>query len=170
MSLLTYDKATMMFSYDPDTGVVTRRKRSGNRSKGAIVGSRKTTKYPRLTVEVAGKKYYLHRIIWLLMTGEWPSEVDHVNHNGLDNRWVNLREATRLENNRNKPLRRSSGSGITGVLWDKSCQKWRSEITVSYIRHRIYYGDDFFEACCRRKSAEIKHGFHENCGLVSPFA
>jgi hypothetical protein len=37
------------------------------------------------------------------MTGDWPSEqVDHVNHNTADNRWANLRPATRSENNINR--------------------------------------------------------------------
>lgn len=51
-----------------------------------------------------GTQYYAHRLIWTYMTGEDPGNlvVDHVNGNGLDNRWTNLRLATRSTNTANQ--------------------------------------------------------------------
>jgi hypothetical protein len=47
--------------------------------------------------------------------------------------------------------------GIKEVRFRKDRLKWEARITVDKVKHLLYYGNDFFEACCRRKAAEIKH-------------
>jgi hypothetical protein len=67
------------------------------------------------------KTLYLHRAISSCADDLEP---DHVNHNGLDNRRVNLEIGTRGDNLRN---RRGVGpSGFRGVAWHKHNGLWQA--------------------------------------------
>lgn len=76
------------FSYDPDTGALTYRQPRGSLPAGRPAG--KVTA-GGISVLLSGSQTLAHRIIWNMMTGEWPQHaVRHVNGNKLDNRWNNL--------------------------------------------------------------------------------
>jgi hypothetical protein len=64
------------------------------------------------------------------------SEVDHSNGNTLDNRRLNLRAATRLQNSRNRKRRSDNTSGYKGVSWHSKLQKWRTRIMFPEGKHR----------------------------------
>lgn len=69
----------------------------------------------------------MHRMI----SGAGPSlVVDHINHNGLDNRRENLRVCTNVENLRNANLSKNNSSGFKGVSWSKDKNKWEAYITI----------------------------------------
>jgi hypothetical protein len=80
-------------------------------------------RYVRITFE--GTLYLAHRLAFLLMTGHWPHEVDHIDGNGLNNRWANLRDVTHSENliNRQRPNKNNT-SGVRGVFWNKTRGQW----------------------------------------------
>jgi len=66
--------------------------------------------------------------------------IDHINHNGLDNRRANLRFVTMQQNSWNKRKNRGNySSRYKGVAWSKSRKKWRTRITcnnrVKFIGH-----------------------------------
>lgn len=92
--------------YDPETGVFTWRK--GRGLKGRTCGSVKADGY--FVIKFRGKTYPAGRLAWFYMNGEWPPEtIDHINRDPLDNRYCNLRPATRLQQTGNRKGR-SNGS------------------------------------------------------------
>lgn len=103
--MLSHARVTSLLAYDPVTGVFRWRQDRGSHIKaGDIAGSHNDQGYWR--VKIAGKHYRANRLAWFIMTGEWPEhEVDHKNGARDDNRWNNLRHATRLQNEANKPFK-----------------------------------------------------------------
>lgn len=84
--------------YDPKTGLFTRKWKT--RPTFEDIGSKKRHGY--IVFQVCGHRDYAHRFAWLYMTGEWPKELDHINGDRSDNKWFNLRKATRFQNNGNR--------------------------------------------------------------------
>ena len=68
------------------------------------------------------------------MGAEKGQVVDHINHNKLDNRKVNLRVCTDMENSKNKGLRKDNKSGVTGVVWNNEKNKWTVNIRCNNKR------------------------------------
>ena len=170
------------FDYNPDTGDLIWKKRprshfnstGGMRSfnarfpneiAGFFLRSKKHNIIYR-NIRLKGKSYLIHRVIWMLVYGKFPeSQIDHINRNGLDNRILNLREVTASENCKNRGLKSSNKTGITGVYFHKLTKKWAAQISFKNGRnYHIGLYVDFFEACCARKAAEYNAGFHENYG------
>lgn len=100
----------MEYSYLPETGEFFNK-------RGRRVGSY-TKKYGRHLVD--GKMVYLARFAVYLMTGKWPDgEVDHVNGDTHDNRWITLRVCSRRENAKNRRKYKTNKSGYKGVYSSK---------------------------------------------------
>jgi len=81
--------------------------------------------------------------------------IDHINGDRLDNRKSNLRLATPAENQRNRTkLASNNTSGVTGVYWHISREKWRAVIKCG--GKGIHLGDftSFEDAVAVRKQAE----------------
>jgi len=167
--ILTQELVKELLHYNPDTGVVTRRVAIGRKKSGSVFGCLSKTHAGKsyLRQRLYGKKYRVHRIIWLYMTGVWPIEIDHDDGNGLNNRWDNIRNVTQTENSKNHRLQKNNTSNHVGVSWLENRKKWEAYV---YNGRKIGLGQftDWFEAVCARKSAENKYGFHPNHGTIRP--
>lgn len=69
-----------------------------------------------------GKSLRMHRTLLKVRSGE---EVDHWNHNTLDNRRSNLRRCSHTQNMRNKKHQTANPSGYKGVTWAEDRHHWR---------------------------------------------
>lgn len=76
----------------------------------------------------------------LLMNFPENMVVDHVSHDGLDNRKSNLRVCSHKNNIRSQPKRATNKSGYKGVYWNKALKKWHAQIFYGKKRHLGYYG------------------------------
>lgn len=86
--------------------------------------------------------FRMHRIILERMLGRKLSsdeDVDHINHNPLDNRRSNLRLASRSQNCQNQMKRSTNTSGYKGVHYLKREGKWRARIQCK--GKRLLLGD-----------------------------
>lgn len=73
----------------------------------------------------------------------------------------NCRWATREQQARNTRLRKANRSGVHGVRWTPDRGVYRVHIHAAGKLHHIGSTNDFFEACCLRKSAEnLFHNAH----------
>jgi hypothetical protein len=104
-----------------------RRIKIGSRA-GTIHKNRSKGIYYRI-IGIDGKHYREHILIWFFVHKKWPSrDLDHKNMDGLDNRYKNLRLATKTQNNVNKIKQVNNTSGFKGVHWNKRDKKWIARI------------------------------------------
>ena len=182
-SHVSYDLLQELLDYSPDTGIFTWKTR--DRKHFATDGRWKTWN-ARFTDKAAGclcktngyllisiddRLYKAHRLAWLYVYGEWPSEqVDHVNRDRSDNRIANLRLACTHINSQNASRRHSNTSGHTGVYWQKRERKWEARVT--WHRRGITLGSykSKTDAILARRIAEKVIGFSHGHGHDSGLA
>jgi len=165
---ITQENIRKFFSYNPETGEFIRIGRI-NPKTGEFVDCYRELKskssHGYLQVSFGGMPRFVHRLIFVYMLGKLPEfDVDHINGDRTDNRWVNLRLVTRKENLRNAGVRNDNTSGYLGVCYFKGRDKWRSYINNNGKQHHLGYYDNIEDAKKARKRAEKDFGFHPNHG------
>lgn len=151
--------------YDEETGELYNKISRGSRAMaGSKCGSYDcSTGY--MQMKFNGKLTTFQRFVWMYHHGEWPNgEIDHINGDQLDNRIENLRVVSKQENARNTGKRVNNTSGIIGVSFDKTRNKWLAGITVNYKHVGLGRFENKEDAIRARKNAEIEYGFHKNHG------
>lgn len=124
--MITQAYLKTVLHYDKKTGIFTWIKVAPCHVKAGQRAGYMTNGYRLITIN--GYHYREHRLAFLYMTGSIPKLIDHKNTNRVDNRWDNLREATKVTNAANQNAHVDSQSGLKGVAWDKTRNQWRASI------------------------------------------
>ena len=155
--------------YDPQTGRLLWRhyEPHGGRWNGRWAGKPALSKIERngyMRGDIDAVSHLAHRVIWKMMTGEDPFEIDHINGVRSDNRWGNLRQVGSGENNKNRRFARKIQSGCVGVHWESDRKKWRATIGANGDKLKLGRYDTLEDAIRARYDAEKKYGYHFNHG------
>jgi hypothetical protein len=161
-TILSQDKVRHLLHYDPLTGIFTRLVRTSRRIKvGDVAGSKNGGGYVQIRID--GVLRQAHRLAWLYMTGENPiGEIDHKNTIPSDNRWENLRDATRKVNmqNQRRP-HRNSQLGILGV--SRNSNGFMASINIA--GKKMYLGTFPSTALAHDAYLKAKRELHEGCTI-----
>lgn len=154
-----------LFDYNPNDGHLRWKVARQKINKGDIAGYVSTSDGYRY-VCFDYNELSAHRIVWLLMTGDWPKcQIDHKNKIRDDNRWNNLREATNRKNSYNKDVQKNNKLGVKGISYDERRRKYRVRIRIGAKDYTIGRYDTLEEAIEWRKLAEQE--FHGEFASVS---
>ena len=113
------------------------------------IDKRKGYWYSTTEIQLPGmikkKHLLLHRLVWILKTGELPNKtIDHIDINKSNNQYYNLRLATAKEQQHNQGKRKSNTSGYIGVSHYHQVDKRGNG--YDYWLTRIYKPDGHREA------------------------
>jgi hypothetical protein len=152
--------------YEPETGKLFWAQDRGTRAVQNSEAFCRLNNNGYFAGKIFEKSLLAHRVIWALVYGEWPEQIDHINGNRVDNRLSNLRSVGSSENARNKKVRTNSSSGVQGVAFDARKQKWNARITWDGNTEQLGYHACLATAVKARKNAELAYSFHQNHGRI----
>src|SRR5882672_2870754 len=140
LDTLTLEAVKAVVSYDPISGVWTRLKTG---KPTGVVDSADGYVY----LYIGNRKIRGHRLAWFYMTGEWPDpEADHKDRDRSNNRWGNLRQATRAQQRMNVPLQSNNKVGLKGVSFCRATGRYRADIRLNGKRRNLGRADTPEEA------------------------
>ncbi len=160
---LTAQRLRELLDYDPETGALVWRVRSGR----SVVGTE--TKCldasGRIQVRFGGRTYRASRLAWLHYYGCWPEhEIDHINGIKTDNRIANLRDVPRQINQQNiRSVPKHGKNRLLGASYLPKDRKWQSCISVNNKRISLGRFDTEEEAHAAYIAA--KRRLHPGCTI-----
>jgi hypothetical protein len=154
---LTQERLKELLSYDPLTGVFLWRGGQKKTVSGQVAGTVDKDGY--IIICADQKLYRAHRLAWLWMTGEWPKgQIDHEDLDKRNNRFSNLRDATKSQNMRNLKCRSTSTTGLKGVQFDARRNLYYANITTEGRKTWLgYHATAELAAAAYRAAAAEQH-------------
>ena len=159
MSNIDCNQLKEILEYQPETGLFFWKKGIQGIIKGSKAGHLSKDGY--VDIRIKKRLYPAHRLAWLMMTGNWPDNfIDHINRIKSDNRFVNLREATKAENAQNTDLPSNNTSGYKGVVWHKPNKNWCAQIFINKKHIHLGSFENLQDAINARIEAEKEFFTH----------
>jgi hypothetical protein len=165
-----------LLRYEPDTGLLFWRERDLSMFKRKSNGRGWNTRYTDteagaidgkgyLSINVLGRLYIGHRVIWAMVHGKWPThQIDHIDGNRLNNRIENMRDVTSQDNGMNAAMNSKNTSGHAGVYLNKRSNLWCAQMKHLGRTYHLGSGRDFDAVVALRKAEERRLGFTERHG------
>lgn len=150
--MITLERLRELLRYDPEAGVLAWVE-TGNQA-GYFD---KSNGYWRILIN--GESYYVHNLIWFMMTGIYPGykEVDHRDTNRSNNVWANMRKATPSLQQANRGVASNNKLGVKGVSLCKATGRYRADIVVKGKRFNLGRRDTIADAAELYRIAAIEH-------------
>lgn len=155
---LTAERLRALLHYEPSTGLWTWLIRPSQSVKvGDLAGCINKQGYREIVIQ--GKHYGSNRLAFLYMTGEWPDVlIDHEDTQRSNDRWSNLRIATRSQNNANSNHRKNQ-LGFKGIRLDKRSGKFHARLRKDGIVISLgYYATPEAAHAAYVEAAKLHHG------------
>lgn len=132
--MLTQEFLKEHFHYNPDSGLFVRLKLTSSASRakiGDIAGCKYSDGY--IYMKINSKHHKAHRLAFLYMHGKMPEHtVDHINGIKDDNRFCNLRKATKSENTQNQRRpHKSNQCGFLGVYFENESGRYVAQLSIN---------------------------------------
>ena len=138
---LSHSELKRLLHYDPETGIWTWKVRLSNRVRLHEPLKANTGKQGYVSICIYGTTYWAAKLAWFYVTGDWPPRtVDHQNAIRDDDRWTNLRLATRAQNNHNSSLTTRNKTGLKGVQTARQPRRYQARIKIP-SGQRLYLGN-----------------------------
>jgi hypothetical protein len=159
---LSREQVESLLAYDAESGTLSWKVAIGSVAKGKVVTCTSSDGY--LRVRINKRLYLAHRVIWLLMTGEWPEIVDHLDGDGKNNSWINLRSGSFKTNNENlKKAQSNSRTGLLGVQYREDRNGFFAEI--KHNRKKVYLGSFPTAEEAHEAYLKAKRALHLGCTI-----
>jgi hypothetical protein len=129
--MLSQDLLKSILDYNPETGEFIWLVRRGRCAAGSVAGSIRVRKDRNLllrylSIRIDGVLYPAHHVAFIYMTGTSPTLIDHKDSNGLNNRWLNLKESDSSLNVLESRYICKSKTGLVGVYVHGN--KWQARV------------------------------------------
>lgn len=149
--MLTLERLREVLRYDPITGELAwvKSDRGRRRKVGCVQVENGRPRYVKIYID--NRPYRAHILAWRLMKGDPPPPlIDHEDRDPTNNKWLNLRDASKRLNSLNHNLYKNSASGVTGVHWCNTRLKW-------IVRSNNRYVGQFDSKQDAMQIAELRH-------------
>ena len=157
----TPERVREVLRYTKSTGVFTWLVTRSHAVAGSRAGTITTQGYRQIGLD--GGSYRASNLAWLYVTGSWPKhEIDHKDRDQSNDRWKNLRAATRKQNCENNGLRKDSSTGVRGVHLFKRTGRWTAYINHNGKRYHLGYFIKKADAQKERMKAEREFYTHSS--------